>query len=176
MIEVGDKTFALFIDQNAIEERIKALAARINQDYHDKCPLFIGILNGCFIFAADLIKHISIPCEITFIKVSSYQQMNSTGELKELLGLKEDVADRHLIILEDIVDTGLTMSEIIGNLQQQQPSSIEIATLLMKPAALQRDIRPQYVGFEIANRFVVGFGLDYNGLGRNLPDLYVLHQ
>jgi hypoxanthine phosphoribosyltransferase len=176
MIEVGDKTFALFIDQNAIEERIQALATRINQDYQDKCPLFIGILNGCFIFASDLIKHISIPCEITFIKVSSYHQMNSTGELKELLGLKEDVAGRHLIVLEDIVDTGLTMSEIIGNLQKQQPSSIEIATLLMKPTALQRDIRPQYVGFEIANRFVVGFGLDYNGLGRNLPDLYVLHE
>ena len=159
-----------------IEERIQALAIQISQDYRGKAPLFVGILNGCFMFASDLLKAVSIPCEISFIKVSSYQETSSTGQLKELLGMKENIEGRHVIIVEDIVDTGLTMSEIIGSIEKKDPASIEIVTLLLKPDALRKDIHPRYVGFEIANRFVVGYGMDYNGLGRNLPDLYVLQE
>jgi hypoxanthine phosphoribosyltransferase len=176
MMEVGDKSFSLFIDHATIEKRIQALAIQISQDYQGKHPLFVGILNGCFMFAADLMKAITIPCEISFIKVSSYHETSSTGQLKELLGMKESIEGRHIVIVEDIVDTGLTMSEIIGSLEKKGPQSIEIATLLLKPEALQKNIEPKYVGFEIANRFVVGYGLDYNSLGRNLPDLYVLHE
>jgi hypoxanthine phosphoribosyltransferase len=175
MIEVGDKSFSLFIDNSQIGERIQSLAVRISEDYQAKEPLFVGILNGCFMFASDLLKAVSIPCEISFIKVSSYHETSSTGQLKELLGMKESIEGRHVIIVEDIVDTGLTMSEIISSLEKKGPQSIEIATLLLKPDALQKNIQPRYVGFEIANRFVVGYGMDYNGLGRNLPDLYVLH-
>jgi hypoxanthine phosphoribosyltransferase len=176
MIDVGDKTFSLFIEQKLIEKRIAELAVQINQDYQEKRPLLVGILNGSFMFASDLMKALTIPCEISFIKVASYQQTASSGRVTELLGLQENAQNRHLIIVEDIVDTGLTMSGIIANLQQRNPKSIEIATLLFKPTALQKDIHLKYVGFEITNRFVVGFGLDYAGLGRNLPDLYVLKE
>jgi hypoxanthine phosphoribosyltransferase len=176
MINVGDKTFTPFIDEQALAERIKQLGAHISLDYADKQPLLVSILNGSFMFSSDLMKALSIPCEITFVKVSSYHHTTSTGQVKELIGLAEEVVGRHLIIVEDIVDTGLTMSEILSYLQQRQPRSVEIATLLFKPAALQQNIQPRYVGFEIANRFVVGFGLDYNGLGRNLPEVYVLHE
>ncbi|MES2733115.1 MAG: hypoxanthine phosphoribosyltransferase [Bacteroidota bacterium] len=174
MIKIGDKVFTPFIGRQTIEERISALATQISQDYHQKCPLLVAVLNGSFMFASDLMKSISIPCEITFIKVASYKQLTSTGQIQELIGLKEAITGRHIIVIEDIVDTGLTMHHIIDNIQQQKPQSLEIATLLFKPEALKKDIQPRYVGFEIANRFVVGFGLDYNGLGRNLSELYVL--
>lgn len=176
MIDVGDKAFSLFIERKLIENRIAELAGQINQDYQEKRPLLVGVLNGSFMFASDLMKALTIPCEISFIKVASYHQTASSGWVTELFGLQEDAQNRHLIIVEDIVDTGLTMSGIIANLQQRNPESIEIATLLFKPTALQKNIHLKYVGFEIANRFVVGFGLDYAGLGRNLPDLYVLKE
>ena len=176
MITVGDKEFTLFVESNTLQARIRQLAHQISHDYQQKAPLLISVLNGSFMFAADLMKSLTIPCEITFIKVASYQHTSSTGQLKQLIGLQERVANRHVIVVEDIVDTGLTMSEIITLLKQDNPASIEIATLLLKPDALQKDIAPRYTGFEIANRFVVGYGLDYNGLGRNLADLYVLKE
>ena len=176
MITVGDKRFVLFIEKKIIEERIAALAFQISQDYQAKRPLLVGVLNGAFMFAADLMKEISVPCEISFVKASSYQQRASTGRVNQLIGLQEDIAGRHVVVVEDIVDTGLTMSEILRELQVQNPQSVEIATLLFKPEALRKAIHPRYVGFEIANRFVVGYGLDYDGLGRNLTDLYVLEE
>ncbi|MBC7920179.1 MAG: hypoxanthine phosphoribosyltransferase [Ferruginibacter sp.] len=176
MITVGDKDFVPFIERKTIEARIAALALQISQDYQAKRPLLVGVLNGAFMFAADLMKEISVPCEISFVKVSSYQQAASTGRVTQLIGLQEDLTGRHVVIVEDIVDTGLTMSEILTELQKQNPRSVEITTLLFKPEALRKAIRPRYVGFEIANRFVVGYGLDYNGLGRNLADLYVLAE
>jgi hypoxanthine phosphoribosyltransferase len=176
MITVGDKSFSLFIERKVIEKRITELAEQINRDYPTNRPLLIGVLNGSFMFASDLMKALTINCEISFIKVSSYTQTTSSGQVKELIGLQEDVSNRHLIIVEDIVDTGLTINGIMANLQQRNPTSMEIATLLFKPSALRKKVYPKYIGFEIANRFVVGFGLDYDGLGRNLPDIYVLKE
>ena len=176
MIIVGDKSFVPFIERKAIEERVAALAFQISRDYQAECPLLVGVLNGAFMFAADLMKEISIPCEISFVKVSSYQRVASTGRINQLIGLQENITGRHVVIVEDIVDTGLTMSEILKDLHKQDPRSVEIATLLFKPEALRKAIQPRYVGFEIDNRFVVGYGLDYNGLGRNLADLYVLKE
>lgn len=174
MLTIKDKTFVPFITADAIQERIQELASQIEQEYADKQPLFVVVLNGAFVFAADLIKHLTIPCEITFIRMASYAATESTGQIKQILGLYESIASRDLIVVEDIVDTGLTISEICDQLRAQGPASIAIATLLFKPAALRKNIPLDYVGFEIENRFVLGYGLDYDGLGRNTPDILVL--
>ena len=174
MLTIKDKTFVPFITAETIQSRINELAEQMNQAYADKNPLLVVILNGAFLFAADLAKHLTIPCEITFLRVASYQGTASTGQLKEILGLTESVAGRDLIVIEDIVDTGRTIHDVCDQLRAQGPSSLAIATLLFKPEALQKPLDLQYVGFEIENRFVLGYGLDYDGLGRNTPDILVL--
>lgn len=174
MLTIKDKTFVPFITAEAIQTRIQELAEQMNQAYADKNPLIVVILNGAFLFAADLAKHLTIPCEITFLRVSSYQGTASTGQSKEILGLTESVAGRDLIVVEDIVDTGRTLHDICDQLRAQEPASLAIATLLFKPEALQKPLELQYVGFEIEDRFVLGYGLDYDGLGRNTPDILVL--
>jgi hypoxanthine phosphoribosyltransferase len=176
MLTIRDKSFVPFIDAPTLQVRIAELATQINHDYADRCPLIIGVLNGAILFAADLLKHIDIDCEITFIRVSSYTDMASTGEVKQILGLTEAIAGRDLIVVEDIVDTGLTMAEVLRQLHAMQPASVAIASLLFKPASLKTSLHIDYVGFEIGNQFVVGYGLDYNGLGRNTNQIYVLKE
>ncbi len=172
-VTVADKTFKIMISAETIGERIEVLAEQINQDFADKKPVLIGVLNGCFLFMADLIKHINIPCEIAFMKVSSYHGgMESQRVITEHYDLKMDISGRHLIIVEDIVDTGTTMRFIVDKLQARNPASINIATLLYKPDAMEQYLDLKYVAFEIENKFVVGYGLDYKGLGRNLNEIY----
>ena len=173
IVEVGDKRFELFIENDAIGKRTRMLGVQLNMDYEGRCPIFIGVLNGSFLFMADLIKEIEIPCEVAFIRVSSYEGTATTGRIKETFGLPEDLEGRDVILVEDIVDTGFTLKSILEKVYQQQPSSVRVCSLLYKPAAIQSNINElEYVGFEIPNEFVVGYGLDYNGLGRNLKDIY----
>ncbi|MCK8492090.1 hypoxanthine phosphoribosyltransferase [Spirosoma sp. RP8] len=174
MITVNNKNFIPFISAEAIQTRIDELAGQINQEYAGKQPLIVVVLNGAFIFAADLVKRLTISCEITFIRVASYSATESSGTLKQILGLNDSIEGRDLIIIEDIVDTGLTISDVCNQLNAQKPASLAIATLLFKPAALKKQLDLNYVGFEIENRFVLGYGLDYDGLGRNTPDILVL--
>lgn len=175
-IQIKDKTFGRYLDSDKIQERIKTLAEEIKAEYADKNPLFIVVLNGAFMFASDLMKHISSPAEITFIRLNSYTKTQSTGNIKELIRLDENVFGRHLIILEDIVDTGQTMSYLTEQLSELGAKSINVACLLHKPDALKMPMELKYIGFEIPNKFVVGYGLDYDGLGRNLNDLYSLEN
>jgi len=172
-IQVIDKEFEIFLENDTINKRIRLMGIQLNVDYEGKCPLFIGILNGSFLFMADLIKEIDLPCEVAFMRLASYQGTESTGTVKELIGLPDDIEDRDLIIVEDIVDTGLTLTHILKTLKEKNPASIKVCSLLLKPEALKCEIKElEYVGFEIPNEFVVGYGLDYNGLGRNLIDIY----
>jgi hypoxanthine phosphoribosyltransferase len=173
-ILIHNKHFEVFIEKSIIEQRISELASNINRDFEGKCPLFLAILNGSFMFAAELMKSISVSCEITFLRVSSYQATESSGKVVEILGLTENIEGKDIIIVEDIVDTGLTMVELKQQLLAQNPASLSIVTLFQKPDALKQPIDIQYIGFEIENKFVLGYGLDYDGLGRNLGDLYVL--
>jgi hypoxanthine phosphoribosyltransferase len=175
-VTINDKKFVPFITAQQIETRIAEIAKRIDADYAGKKVLCIGILNGSFIFAADLARALNLSVEFTFIKYTSYRKMLSSGQVDKLIGLTSEVKNRHVLLIEDIIDTGLTMSEIINDMQQMQPASMEIATLLLKPSALQEDLDIKYIGFEIENRFVVGYGLDYDGYGRNLKDIAVLSQ
>lgn len=174
MINILDKTFVPFISREKIEKRISELAAGINSDYAGSCPVFIIVLNGAFLFASELVKNISLSCEINFIRLSSYSQTASTGSVREIIGMDASIAGRDVIIIEDIVDTGLTMSQLITKVKSMFPKSVEIATLLHKPEALKAPVEMRYVGFEIENKFVVGYGLDYDGIGRNLDAIYVL--
>lgn len=172
IITIHDCSFNTYIYEEEIIARIHILAEQIDEEYKEKKPLFLAVLNGSFMFAADLLKRVSIPCEIAFIRLSSYQDMNSTGKVKEVLGLKENVEGRHVIVLEDIVDTGHTVHGLLEQLDAKGPASVEVATLLMKPDCLQHELNIKYVAKSIPNDFVVGYGLDYNGLGRNLRDIY----
>lgn len=165
-----------FITEAQIQERISELAARINEDYQGKNPLFIGILNGSFMFVSDLMKTVSIDCEVAFIRMSSYAGMESTGSVKQVLGLQDNVFGRHIVLLEDIVDSGLTMDQTVAFFEDRGPKSVEIATLLLKPDNLEKKLSLKYVGFEIPEKFVVGYGLDYDGHGRNLKDIYQLQE
>lgn len=174
MVQVKDKRFRPFIDADKIGRRVAELAGKISEDYKGLDPLFIGILNGSFVFAADLFRNISIPAEISFIKLASYKGTSSTGHVITAIGLDENLRGRHIIIIEDIVDTGKTMSAFLPELLDRHPASVKIASLLIKPEALGHDVKVDYHGFEIANQFVVGYGLDYDGYGRNLPELYQL--
>ncbi|WP_221389562.1 hypoxanthine phosphoribosyltransferase [Dyadobacter sp. NIV53] len=174
MITILDKNFTPFISRETIETRIAEIAKQINTDYEGRCPLFIVVLNGAFLFATELVKNIPLSCEITFVRLSSYSQTESTGKVRQIIGLEEKITERDVIIIEDIVDTGLTMTQLLSQIADLKPRSIEIATLLHKPEALQKPVDMRYIGFEIENRFVVGYGLDYDGLGRNLDALYVL--
>ncbi|SIT94694.1 hypoxanthine phosphoribosyltransferase [Pontibacter indicus] len=171
-ITIHDCDFSTYIYEEEIIARIVMLAEQIEQDYAGKNPLFLAVLNGSFMFTADLMKRISIPCEISFIRMSSYQDMHSTGQVKEVLGLTENIEGRDVLIIEDIVDTGHTVNALLKQLREKDPASIEIVTLLMKPECLQHQLEVKYVAKSIPNDFVVGYGLDYNGLGRNLRDIY----
>lgn len=172
-VEVGDRTFEILIKNEQINERTKAISVQLNAVYKDKCPIFIGVLNGSFLFMADLLKEMNIACEVAFIRVSSYKGTASSGEVKEVFGLPENLEGRDLILVEDIVDTGFTLKHILEKVNLLEPASVSVCTLLFKPAAIQTTIKElEYIGFEIPNEFVVGYGLDYDGLGRNLKDIY----
>ncbi len=171
---VGDKIFVPFITAQQIAERVKEIARQINADYEGKKPLVIGVLNGSFIFAGDLFRNLTIDAEISFIKLASYKGTSSTGHVVTAIGMEENLKDRHVIIVEDIIDTGKTLHAFMPEIYNRQPASVKIATFLTKPAALKYEVKADYCAFEIENNFVVGYGLDYDGLGRNLPELYVL--
>jgi hypoxanthine phosphoribosyltransferase len=173
-IKVHDKTFDIYLPEAQIQEKIKALAEQINKDYAGKKPLFVAILNGSFMFAADLFKYVTIDAEICFIKLASYKGMKSSGNVVTAIGLDEDIFGREIIIVEDIVDTGKTLTEFLPQLMHQQPASLKIAALLHKPEAIKYPLEIDYIGFTIPNKFVVGYGLDYDGLGRNLKEIYQL--
>lgn len=174
MINILDKKFVPLISREVIENRIAAIASEIANDYEGRCPLFIVVLNGAFLFASELVKRIPLSCEITFIKLASYSKTQSTGSIREIIGLNDDIAGRDVIIIEDIVDTGLTMAQLLRQINDLTPASVAIASLLHKPEALQTEIDIRYTGFNIENNFVVGYGLDYDGIGRNLDAIYVL--
>jgi hypoxanthine phosphoribosyltransferase len=173
-IQVLDKKFRLFIPSDKLQERITELANEINNDLKDKDVVFFGILNGVFLFAADLFKRIDFPAQISFLKLASYEGTTSTGKIKELIGWNEDITGKTIVVIEDIVDTGNTLERIVGELALRKAKEVKIVTLLLKPEAYTRDIPLDYVGFEIPNNFVVGYGLDYDGFGRNHDSIYTL--
>ncbi|MDH6310745.1 hypoxanthine phosphoribosyltransferase [Dysgonomonas sp. PFB1-18] len=173
-VKIRDKEFELFLTQDRIEKAIDEVAARLNKDLADKDPLFICILNGSFMYASELMKRITIPCEVSFVKVSSYKGVSSTGKIKEIYGLEEDIKGRTIVIVEDIVDTGHTMTLMLEQLVCDEPKQILVTTLLLKPDALKQPVQLDYVALEIPNDFIVGYGLDYDGYGRNLSDIYKL--
>jgi len=176
VIQLEDKSFEVFIHEEEITKEIAALAERINLEYQNKEVTFIAILNGAFMFASDLIKLIKIPCEISFVKVSSYKGTSSKGRVDELIGLNTDISNKHLIILEDIVDTGITIDKISTLMNAENPASIKVCTLLFKPDAFRGKTEPDFIGFSIPNKFVVGYGLDYNEKGRNIREIYQLKE
>jgi hypoxanthine phosphoribosyltransferase len=171
-IKVHDRWFDIYLSEALVQAKVAELAQAINSDYADKKPLFIAVLNGAFMFAADLFKHLTIDAEICFIKLVSYKGMRSGGHVTTSIGLDQDVYNRHVVIVEDIVDTGKTLGIFLPKLKHQQPASLQIAALLHKPEATKHPLDLQYVGFSIPNKFVVGYGLDYDGLGRNLKEIY----
>ena len=173
-MQVHDKHFEPYISANKIAIRVAELAAQISTDYEGKKPLFIAVLNGSFMFAADLFRLLNIEAEISFIKLASYKGTSSTGNVVTAIGMEERIAGRHIVIIEDIIDTGKTLHSFLPEIQQRQAASVKIATFLSKPEALTHKVTADYVGFEIPNRFVLGYGLDYDGLGRNIPELYQL--
>jgi hypoxanthine phosphoribosyltransferase len=174
VIKVHDKSFETYLADETIQQRVKEIATAINHDYTGRKPLFIAILNGSFMFAADLYKQLTIEAEICFIKLASYKGMKSSGKVITTIGLEEDLFGKDVIIVEDIVDTGKTLHRFLPKLVHQQPKSLKIVTLLHKPEATEYPLVLDYVGFSIPNKFVVGYGLDYDGLGRNLREIYQL--
>lgn len=173
-IKIHDKKFRISYPEAEILKHVQAVADRINKDMKDKNPLFLAVLNGSFVFAADLMRLITIPCEISFVKLASYQGTMSTGKIKEVIGINEDISGRTVIILEDIVESGLTMKRMIDSLGTRNPESVHICTLLLKPEKLKVNLNIEYAAMEIPNDFIVGYGLDYNQQGRNLRDIYTL--
>lgn len=172
-IRLEDKEFQVYIHYETIYQSIQQIASKINRDFKgEDTPVFLSVLNGAFMFTGDLFKELRINSYLSFVKMASYQGMNSSGEVRELIGLNEDLADRHVIVLEDIVDSGLTIRKLYEQIQAHQPRSISIATLLLKPDVYGESVELDYVGMEISNDFIIGYGLDYNGLGRNLKDIY----
>jgi hypoxanthine phosphoribosyltransferase len=173
-LRVHDKEFVPYINEQQIEEQVNRVAAEINEDYQGKKPLFIAILNGAFVFAADLFKKINLDAEICFIKLASYKGVKSTGKVITAIGLDAEIYNRDVIIVEDIVDTGKTLSQFLPTLEHQHPASLKIAALLHKPSATVHEIKIDYLGFTIPDKFVLGYGLDYDGLGRNIKEIYQL--
>ncbi len=173
-IKVLDKEFEISIPAERIQQVVSDLAAQINRDYAGKEIMLLSILNGSFMFAADLIRKITVPCQISFLKMASYQGTASTGHVKSLIGINENLDNKILVIVEDIIDTGITMENIFKQLAEHKPAEIRICTLLFKPAAFQKNFPIDYIGFKIPNDFIIGYGLDYDGLARNLEDIYVL--
>lgn len=172
-VTIKDKTFETSIPEAEILERVKLVADRINKDFEGKTPLFLAVLNGSFMYASDLMKHITIPCEISFVKLASYQGVTSTGTIKEIIGLNEDIRGREVIIVEDIVDTGATMKRMLETLGTREPSGLHITTLLLKPGKLTVPLNIEYAAMEIPNDFIVGYGLDYDQQGRKIGRAHV---
>lgn len=173
-IQIKDKRFKTFIPEKEILKEVARVADEINRDLSGKNPLFISVLNGSFMFTSDLMKYINMPCEISFVKLASYTGTSSSGKVKELVGLNDDITGRTVVIVEDIVDTGFTMERLIETLRVRNPKEIRIASLLVKPDKLQVDLDINYVAMSIPNDFIVGYGLDYDGLGRNYRDIYTI--
>jgi hypoxanthine phosphoribosyltransferase len=173
-VQIKDKTFAESISAESIQKEVARVASEINRDMKDKNPIFLSVLNGSFMFTADLMRQIDIQSKITFVKLASYEGVSSTGVIKEVMGLSEDIQGRTVVIVEDIVDTGFTMQRLLETLGTRNPKEIHIATLLLKPDKLQVDLKIDYVAMKIPNDFIVGYGLDYDGYGRNYPDIYTL--
>jgi hypoxanthine phosphoribosyltransferase len=171
-MKLKDLEFKKFIPAAKIQSKVRELAELLHNDYQQKTPLFLPILNGSFIFAADLIREADLECRVSFVKHSSYQGTASTGQLKTLIGLNESIFSQDVILVEDIMDTGLTLSKVVGELHSLGTRSVEIVTLIRKEPARKHAVQPKYIGFDIENEFVVGYGLDYEGLGRNLRDIY----
>lgn len=171
-VQVKDKQFELFIPESKLLAEIERVAAEINRDFQKKDPLFLIVLNGSFMFASDLMKNIQIPVEVSFVKLSSYAGTETTEQVKELIGLNEDISGRDIVIVEDIVDTGLTMKDMIALVESGNPASISICTMLYKPNKIKVNLNIKYVAMEIPDDFIVGYGLDYDGYGRNLREIY----
>ncbi|WP_077195565.1 hypoxanthine phosphoribosyltransferase [Prevotella ihumii] len=175
-IKIKDKTFETSITEAEILEKVERVAAKLNKDMEGKNPLFLAVLNGSFMYASDLMKFVTIPCEISFVRVASYDGTESSGKVAELLGLNEDIEGREVVIVEDIVDTGNTMKRMLEMLRKKNPAGLHISTLLLKPGKLQVPLDIEYAAMEIPNDFIVGYGLDYDQQGRNLRDIYTLVQ
>ena len=174
VIQIKDKRFKTFIPEEQIMKEVARVADEINRDLSGTNPLFISVLNGSFMFTADLMKHLTMPCEVSFVKLASYEGTSSTGKVKELVCLGDDITGRTVVIVEDIVDTGLTMKQLVETLRARGPKDIKIATLLVKPDKLKVELDINYVAMNIPNDFIVGYGLDYDGLGRNYRDIYTV--
>ena len=173
-VKAHELSFELMFPEQKIQAKVEELGEVLREKYKNKMPLFLGVLNGAYVFTADLARAFGAPCEVSFIKLSSYSGLKSTGEVATVIGLTTEVKDRHIIIVEDIIDTGKTMHEFIPTLQKMNPASVAFATFLLKPDALQHEVQIDYTGFEIPNKFVIGYGMDYNELGRNLRGIYQL--
>ena len=173
-VKLLDREFELSIPEERLLKAVDKVAEQMNKDLEGKNPLMVCVLNGSFMFASDLMKRLTIPCEISFVKLSSYSGTGSTGKVKELIGLNEDIAGRTIVLLEDIVDTGLTIINTVEQVKQMGPADVKVATMLFKPDACKRDVKLDYVGMDIPNDFIVGYGLDYDGYGRNLKDIYTV--
>ena len=176
IITVKDKSFRPYISEEKIQSSVEKVASKINTDYKGGTPIFLGVLNVSFMFFGDLLKSINLDCTVSFVKLASYEGVSSTRKVNELIGLNEDVFDKDIILIEDIVDTGNTLVKLYDILSEKKPKSIKIATLLYKPEAYCKSYMIDYVGLEIPNDFVLGYGLDYDGLGRNLSSIYVLND
>lgn len=174
VVKIKDKTFKTSIPEAEILKKVQVVADRINKDYEGKTPVFLAVLNGSFIFAADLMRMITVPSEISFVKYASYEGTSSTGSMKILMGINQELEGRHVVIVEDIVDSGFTMAHMIEELKKKNPASIEICSLLVKPENLKVDLDINYAVMEIPNDFIVGYGLDYDQEGRNLRDIYTI--
>ena len=174
IVKIKDKTFQTSITESEIKQRVKELAAKLSNDLKGKNPLLLGVLNGSFIFAADLVREMTIPCEISFVKLASYQGITSTGKVHEVLGINENLSGRDIVIVEDIVDTGRTMKQMVESLGTRNPASVHICTLFVKPDKLEEQLDIEYAAFSIPNDFIVGYGLDYDQQGRWLKEIYTL--
>ena len=173
-VKIKDKSFRVSIPEAEIKQRVKALAEQMSKDLEGKNPIFLAVLNGAFIFAADLMREMTIPCEISFVKLASYQGTTSTGKVKEVFGINEDLSGRTVVIVEDIVESGQTMKQMIESLGTRNPASVQICTLFLKPEKLKEELTLDYVAFRIPDDFILGYGLDYDGLGRELKDVYTI--
>ena len=174
IVKIKDKTFETSISAEEIAKRVKELGQQLSKDFEGKNPLFLAVLNGSFIFAADLMREITIPCEISFVKLASYQGTTSTGKIQEVIGINEDLSGRTIVIVEDIVESGQTMKQMVESLGTRNPESVHICTLFFKPDKLKEELTLDYVAFRIPDDFIVGYGLDYDGLGRELKDVYTI--
>ena len=175
-IKIKDKTFAVSLPEAQIKARVKELAQQMSRDLEGKNPLFLAVLNGAFIFAADLMREMTIPCEISFVKLASYQGVTSTGNIKEIIGINENLSGRTVVIIEDIVESGLTIKRMMDQLGTRNPASVQVCTLFFKPDRLKEDLKLDYVAFSIPNDFILGYGLDYDQQGRGLKDVYILAE